>query len=203
MDKSHLLKNLSKALDEESKLSQEVLDVEGLSSNKFRHFINNLCDFQGCNYLEVGSWKGSTLISASYKNEGIFTGIDNFSRKRSDKERLISNLELFSEECKINFIESDCWTVDKKSLPQDVNVYLYDGHHGYESQYKGIVDFYPVLAKQFILIVDDYSWEDSKNATEAALKEVKCKIDTKIEFTDDRNKSGWWNGVLIVLGNKS
>ena len=48
----------------ESKITQEVLDVVGMSSPKVRHFLNNICNRPGTRYLEIGSHFGSTLISA-------------------------------------------------------------------------------------------------------------------------------------------
>ena len=51
-----------------SKLPVEVLDLPGMSSYKVRHFLNNLCArFINTSYMEVGCYKGSTLISAGYE----------------------------------------------------------------------------------------------------------------------------------------
>jgi hypothetical protein len=41
-----------------------VLDLEGMSDASVRHLINNLASAPGTRYLEVGSWRGSTLASA-------------------------------------------------------------------------------------------------------------------------------------------
>src|SRR5262245_42345313 len=75
----HVQRAIEAALAEESKLCPEILELEGFSSPTTRSFLNSLCSTRSVNYLEVGVWKGSTLISASYKNTGQFTGIDNFS----------------------------------------------------------------------------------------------------------------------------
>ena len=39
-----------------SKLPDEILAVEGYSSPLGRRLLNNLCDFDGCRYVEVGTW---------------------------------------------------------------------------------------------------------------------------------------------------
>jgi hypothetical protein len=62
-----------------SKLPDDILAVEGYSSPLVRRLLNNLCDFGGCRYVEVGTWQGATALSASYLNRGSFKAIDNFS----------------------------------------------------------------------------------------------------------------------------
>jgi hypothetical protein len=60
-----------------SKLPDEILAVEGYSSPLVRRLLNNPCDFDGCRYVEVGTWQGATALSASYLNRGSFNAIDN------------------------------------------------------------------------------------------------------------------------------
>src|SRR3990170_4857741 len=63
-----------------SKIDQSILDIEGQSSPKVRHLLNNLCSFKNCKYLEIGSLLGSTFCSACYKNNLTrAVSIDNFS----------------------------------------------------------------------------------------------------------------------------
>ena len=52
-----------------SQLNSKILNLEGMSSDKVRHFLNNICSLEHGNYLEIGVWKGSTFISALYKNK--------------------------------------------------------------------------------------------------------------------------------------
>ena len=51
-----------------SKLDKPIFFLNGMSSPKVRHFLNNLCEHPDTRYLEVGSWRGSTIISALYDN---------------------------------------------------------------------------------------------------------------------------------------
>lgn len=203
LTKSHVLDAIYRGEKEESKVPKDILSgVAGYSPPKIRHFLNNLCDFQGCNYFEVGVFQGSTLLSAAYKNPGSYAGIDNFSQFDNVRSNLDKNLERFSDSCKIVFHEGDCWEYNQKFLPRDINVFLYDGDHTEESQRKGLVHFAPLLADRFILMVDDYSWPDSIKGTELALEELGYKIDLRVELHDDGNKDGWWNGFFILLADK-
>jgi len=46
-----------------------VLRLQGMSDDSIRHLLNNLCNAPGTRYLEVGSWRGSTLASCLSGNE--------------------------------------------------------------------------------------------------------------------------------------
>lgn len=64
-----------------SKLFTDIYYLDGMSSPKGRRLLNLLCELPECHYCEVGSWKGSTLVSALYENNniGVAVAIDNFS----------------------------------------------------------------------------------------------------------------------------
>lgn len=203
LTQSHVIQAVQRGNSCDSKVPHEILSgVAGYSPPRIRHFLNNLCDFEGCNYFEVGVFQGSTLLSAAYKNQGSYAGIDDFSQFDNIRSNLDKNLERFKDSCNITFHEGDCWEYETKSLPHDVNVFLYDGDHSLESQRKGLIHFAPILADRFVLMVDDYSWADSVKGTELALEELGFKIDLRLEIHDENNLNGWWNGFLILLANK-
>ena len=61
------------------------MNIQGFSGAKTRHLYNNLCSFRKpdgseTEYLEIGTFAGSTFVSALYGNGHVFgTGIDNFT----------------------------------------------------------------------------------------------------------------------------
>ena len=63
---------------EVSKLTQDVMDIHGITSNKVRCFLNNICSIGG-NYLEIGVFRGATFCSAIYGNDIHAIGLDNFA----------------------------------------------------------------------------------------------------------------------------
>ncbi|MBT4497522.1 MAG: hypothetical protein HOC74_07365 [Gemmatimonadetes bacterium] len=72
-----------------SKLDKPIFFLNGMSSPKVRHFLNNLCELPQTRYLEVGCWRGSTLISALYDNHASVNeviAIDNFSEFQLDSQ---------------------------------------------------------------------------------------------------------------------
>jgi hypothetical protein len=55
---AHVTEALFSAYRRASKLPDDVLAVEGYSSPLVRRLLNNLCDFEGCRYVEGGTWQG-------------------------------------------------------------------------------------------------------------------------------------------------
>ena len=66
------------ANNKESKINNDILDIEGMSGVKSRHFFNNICSCDDTRYLEIGSFHGSTFSSALYKNKIQAVAIDNW-----------------------------------------------------------------------------------------------------------------------------
>ena len=64
-DEARLIKHsFDRALNDESPLPSEIRDIDGMSGQKYRAFINNLV--RSCpnpRYLEVGTWAGSTATA--------------------------------------------------------------------------------------------------------------------------------------------
>ena len=50
-----------------TKLNQSVFNINGMSTPEVRMFLNELID-DDTNYLEIGTHRGSTFVSAMYKN---------------------------------------------------------------------------------------------------------------------------------------
>ena len=80
---SHVIECINLAEQKQSKLTDEIAlwhnhdPHEGMSTPRIRHLFNNLLDkniankhgITETNYLEIGTWKGSTAVPALYKNK--------------------------------------------------------------------------------------------------------------------------------------
>ena len=207
---SHVQQSILWAENHNSKLSPEILNIEGQSSYKIRHFLNNLMEFPDINYLEIGLLKGSTFISSLYKNyvnsayAMDIEVLDQF-RKNCDKFNIRNH----------NIIESDCWKFDPSTIKNKINVFLYDGDHTYEDQYRALRHYYPILDDVFIFLVDDwtfYTKDDDhldyyvERATRDSIRNL--KLNTAYEKTFGSSGKGndintWWNGYYIGILEKT
>ena len=194
------------------RLPNEIHEYTGYSGQYTREFYNAVCSFENCSYLEIGTWYGSSSISALYGNTVNATFIDNWSEFNGDKNILIDALEKYKGKSNYTLIESDCWKVDTSSLPL-YDVYLYDGGHMYQDHYKAIVKYYSCLKKNAIIIVDDWNWTDIvKAGTMDAFRDIGANIVFSHEITLPKNelkdmpnhlgKNTWWNGIGIFVISK-
>ena len=206
--KNHVENSIKNAENLHSNLCNDILNLDGMSGYMTRHFYNNICSLPDCNYLEIGVWHGSSSVSALYKNkinEGVF--IDNWSLFQGNKDIFYENIKKFnSENSKINVIEGDCFSVDLKTLPE-FDIYLYDGAHEYENQYKAIEYFLPKLKNNCIVLIDDWNWDEVKNGTLQAFTDlnVNIKYNYQIRTPQPHNelgKTNWWNGIGIFIIDK-
>jgi len=194
------------------KLPKHILKLEGMSSSGNRLLLNNLCMGLEGKYLEIGSWKGSTFISALYNNPKMFgTSIDHHSEFKSDSpfktsaEALESNCKkyLLNDE-NYELITKDCFADDLKLGKSEYTIYFYDGQHSFDNRYKALTKFYKYLTPMFIFICDDYSIDRVESGTQAALDDLNIKVITEHKMfghqeTGDSKTSGFWNGFYVAL----
>jgi hypothetical protein len=193
-----------------SKITKDILNINGMTGVKTRHFYNNLLDTDDARYLEIGTWKGSSVCSAMYNNNAKIICIDNWSEFGGPKNEFLLNFEKFKGKNDATFIENDCFKVDISILPK-FNIYMYDGNHTNESHYKALLHYYNCLDDIFIFIVDDWNWEDVRNGTIESIKKLNLKIlyEKQIRMTWDNShtpqdiaNSSWWNGIYVAILQK-
>lgn len=179
----------------ESKIPQEEISkLHGLSSDKTWHLINNLAS-EAKNYLEIGTYLGSTLKAALYGNDHLKAyAMDNFCMKPHLKGHFFGN----TKDLNFTFYEEDCFQFDLKKLPT-IDLYFYDGEHSFESQYKALTYYYPVLADEFIYICDDWTNKPVKEGTMKAIQDLELNI-VECEIRGDgklKQAHEWWCGVAV------
>lgn len=209
--KRHICTAVENADNCKSKLPIEVLEMEGMSGRKTRHLYNNICDLSFARYLEVGTFKGSSFISAFYRNVVDCICIDNWSQF-GGKSEFEENMVKFSAGILRSYkvIDQDCWTVNKEQLETPIDIFLYDGAHTYEDHKKAIVHFAPFLSKVSIIMVDDWmcDWADVRKGTMDGIKESRLEImfqyNIGLSLQDGFHQEGdtFWNGCGILLCRK-
>lgn len=208
--------SLEKALSGRTNLSDDIIKMQGLSGRKFRVLMNNLIkEFKIPRYLEIGSWLGSTACSVCFNNRLKITCIDNwsqnFSSKVKPKKIFRKNIKKYiSKETNFKIIEKDFRQVNYKEI-KDINIYLYDGAHHYEDHFDSIKLVLPALSKKFILIVDDWNWNQVRKGTIDSINKEQLQIISNLEIRttlDDSSSlitgenSDWHQGCAFFVLKK-
>jgi len=191
-----------------SRLTDDVLALEGMCGCYTRHFYNNLCNFEGCRYLEIGSYHGASTCAALYANDVSAVCIDNWSQFHGRRNRFEDAVRRFRGRSTVEVIEADCFEVDTTRLgPFDV--FLYDGHHGRQSQYLALQRFVPTLAEYAVVVIDDWNREPVRQGTREAIRDLSLDVVFEKEIllppgkTADEDRAAgahtWWNGVYAML----
>jgi hypothetical protein len=208
--KNHINNCFQKAENNISKITDDIINLDGMTGTKTRHFYNNVLSMDDARYLEIGTWKGSSVCSAMFGNKAKVVCIDNWSEFGGPKQEFLSNFNKYKGENDATFIENDCFKVDISSLPK-FNVYMYDGNHSDESHFKALTHYYDCLDDTFILIVDDWNWKGVRDGTKNAIEKLNLKVLHKIEirltYNDSHTpiniaKTTWWNGIYVAILQK-
>lgn len=160
--------------------------------------------------MEVGSWKGSSLVAALYGNPccaGL--AIENWSEFGSPREEFMANLVRWLPAAWLRFVEEDFFKVDVgDSYPGMFNIYFYDGAHTREAQKQAITHAWPALADASIIVVDDWNWRDVRAGTLEGLAQVGARVSFQAEVRHTWDNShtpveaaeqAYWNGMGVFV----
>lgn len=193
-----------------SKITMDIVMMEGMSGTKTRHFYNNLLNTEDARYLEIGTWKGSSVCSAMCNNRAKVVCIDNWSEWGGPKSEFLINFEKFKGNNDAQFIEDDCFKIDVSKLPK-FNIYMYDGNHTNESHYRALLHYYNCLDDIFIFIADDWNCKEVRDGTISSIEKLNLKkiYEKEIRLTWDNSHTPhpmanytWWNGIYVVILQK-
>lgn len=202
--------SFEKANNHQSKINNDIIKLDGMTGTKTRHFYNNLLNFADARYLEVGTWKGSSVCSAMFGNNATVLCIDNWSEFGGPKNEFINNFEKFKGRNNATFIEKNCFYVDTSNLSK-FNIYLYDGNHSAISHYLALNHYFKCLDDIFIFIVDDWNWPDVRKGTKDSIDQLNLTIlyEKEIRLTNDDTHTPqplasetWWNGLYVAILQK-
>lgn len=191
--------------------ARPLVDIEGLSSPKVCAFLNRLVGEMdpGEHYLEIGTWKGRTLLSAARHNAGRlciacdkfrfwgrFTG-PGFLARRS----LYRNLRRYADgSARIEFHAMTSRELFRRELVRPpVGVFFYDGDHSYEETHHAIVSAERYLSPRSVLVVDDWADPTVQRATHDALAEAELEVLWSRSLPGAHDETGFWNGLGVFF----
>jgi len=194
---NHIERCLDLTNQGKSKINEDILKILGMSGVLTRHFYNNLCSMDGCRYLEIGTWVGSSFCAAMCNNNMKCVAIDNWSEFRVSEFRnfvihdsrmeFLKNYDNFKGENDARFIEANCFDI---KLDEKFNIYLYDGDH--QKHYEALTHFIDNMDDEFIYLIDDWNWDHVKNPTLSAISALNLEILYKKEiFTPEHKGIDW------------
>ncbi len=178
--------------------------INGMSGQSFRLVLNRITAKKK-NYLEIGTWRGSTACSAIYKNNINTWLIDNWSEFGGPAKDALKNLsKSLGNKSKLSILSEDFRKVDYGvGVNAPIDIYLFDGPHSQEDHMAGVQVINSLRFDSLIFIVDDWNWEDVRLGTLTGLQALNSKVVCKIEILTATNKrfhfSRWHNGYCFFL----
>lgn len=191
-----------------------LVDIPGLSSPRVCRFLNELVRGmdEGEQYLEIGTFKGRTLLSAAWDNGqktcvgcdkfrfwGRFTGPGLLARRA-----LLENVAKYrARTASIQFhAVTSRELFDQRLVHGPVGVYFYDGDHSYEGTHHGVMAVVPYLAQRSVLVMDDYNDPVIRCATREAIAQAGLEVLWYRRLAGDHSEQGFWNGLGVFFLQK-
>ena len=154
----------------------------------------------GESYVEIGTFRGTSLIAAMLANDADFVAIDDFSMGRGSRDALDENLTRFGLKGRPTILEGNAFELLRGGAltGRAVGVYYYDASHDYDSQVAGLRLVEPYLAEPALLIVDDSDWEAVGRATRDYLAgQPRARLLFDIAGKS-HGQPDWWEGVHVL-----
>jgi hypothetical protein len=203
---------MREAKAQRSKLTPDILALPGMSGKLTRHLYNNLLAMPDARYLEIGTWKGSSVCSAMCGNQAAVVCVDNWALFDGPKDEFMSNFHRARGSNHASFVEGDCFedaTIREiRKRVGSFNIYLYDGCHKRESHTKALTRLIGLMDSTFIFVVDDWNWSYVRQGTYDAIKALGLRIVHRNEIILTRNDqhtelnlaaATWWNGICVFV----
>jgi hypothetical protein len=205
---------------EDSVAPQREAGMAGFSGDKLIASLSSLLalhDGPSSVYLELGVFRGLTLVSTAMRNrERACFGIDNFAQfdpqgvNRSIVEELIKNRDLSNARIIDRDYESAFAELSNYIGSRSVALYFVDGPHDYRSQVMSLLLARPYLGESAVIVVDDSNYLHVRQANRdflAAFSDWKLLCEAYTECHPQNMSSaqrcaaerGWWNGVNVMV----
>lgn len=194
--------------------------LEGYSGKKLIATLHALTDIfcgDDAAYLEIGVFRGLTLLSNAYAHPGIECyGIDNFSLF-DEKGKNLSIITRHIERLKIGNTKiidrdfDDALDVLPKHIGKKrIGVFFIDGPHDYRSQLVALLKIVPHLSEECAIVIDDSNYAHVRQANNDFLKThpdfallMEAYTKKHIANMNEKEKAGaiagWWDGVNVLV----
>ena len=185
--------------------------VPGLSSPRIDKLLNELGKISTA-YLEIGCLSGRTFSSTIAGNKLNAYAVDLWKEGVAaengsiditvTKNDFVRNILPYKGENKIKIFDCDFIDVDNSGI-KNVDLFLYDGDHSYESTKLAVEYFADTFAEECILIFDDANWNGVVDGAVAGIQKAGLTIQYEKKMLNSiEDELMWWNGLYIVVIKK-
>ena len=213
-----VLKAIDDVNTQTSNFEPEGYAIQGLSSNRIRHFLNSLCSHDDAVYLELGTYTGSTFFAATMNNKAKCIGVDDFSEPNvkpivdrgmwtecgNPYDTFVNNWQKY-ENGNAAFVKASVEELTEEDFGgSKVNILFYDANHDMMVQMNNLNHLLPFLDEKFILIVDDANFDGVVEGAVSWAQEnnLKCYLERKILSSVIESPVHWWNGIHVMVLEK-
>lgn len=188
----------------------QVLDtVQAMTTPATMHMLNRAVDCleDGECYLEVGTWRGATIIGALLGGRAAGYAIDNDTMDEHDGDARPSadvwaeNIAAFGVQAQ--YIDGSVPEVFARITLPPVGVYLFDGDKSTrDAAYAGLVGAVPHLAPHALIFVDDANEATIRQAVHLFQIKHFPHVMVLLDIPTPGNCwASFWNGLMILKWN--
>jgi predicted O-methyltransferase YrrM len=154
----------------------------------------------GERYLEVGTFKGASLVGALIDNEARAFAVDSFTFRDGTRGGLERTLREFGLDEQVSILEGDAFDLIGSGVLADaqVGVFYWDADHDREAVAAGLALVEPWLVPGALLVVDDSDWERVASGVDDYLA---AEPRARRVLTIDGATHGaphWWEGMQVL-----
>ena len=184
-------------------LRKELIKIDSMSTYAIGYLINRICKNLSKSqvYLNIGCWKGFSLIAGMVNTQCKVIGVDNFSQFSGPKNEFLNNFNnlkkhnhFFYEQDYKGYFESLDHSKDK------FDFYFYDGEHSYDNQLKNLEIVDNFLNIGSLVLIDDINFDEVYEGTLDFINKPnsKFKIVKEIKTANNHCHPSFWNGIMIL-----
>jgi predicted O-methyltransferase YrrM len=187
----------------DSRFAHVLADVGGLATANTLALVNHAVSLlePGEAYVEIGTFRGASLISALLGNEGAAAvAVDRFSMGGATPEQLVENLDRYGLSGVPAVLVGDVFELVRGGVLEGrrIGVWYYDAAHDYGSQVEGLRIAEPYLVPGALLVVDDSDWEQVARAVDDYLVgQPRARRILTLEGKEHASPQ-WWEGVQVL-----
>jgi hypothetical protein len=218
-------KAIEDALLHQSNFDETIYDVVGLSSNKVRHLLNNLCkptelsEDDEVVYADLGCYVGSTLWAAMMGNKVKAYASDDYSQTNIAPARddipwepiedpvldFADNAQKYMGSNSVVYIQKNIHSIAELNDKYKPEVIFYDAGHGVDETYANLCQFHQFATNTFTLVVDDCNFDGVTATVDKWVKDRKFHVLFKkvLRSQEIEDSNGWWNGVMVLVLDKN